>query len=92
MDELVPISHHSVMGTNVVRDRVLEIFVIKAGSPIGRRLALQEWNEASALHLCWNRHAGRVEECFGEVDIGDEARGRAPRLDDTRPSHEQRRP
>ena len=46
MNELVTIRHHPVVGTNTMRGRILEILVVKASSPIGRRLAFQKWNQA----------------------------------------------
>ena len=53
--KLVAVGHDPVVGTNVVRNGVLEVLVIKARSPVAGRLAFQDGDKALALHIGWDR-------------------------------------
>ena len=68
MDEFELVGDHAVMRSDLVRDRIFVIVVIKTFAPIRRCCSLKQRNQAASLHIGGNRLAGNLEKGLGEIE------------------------
>ena len=91
-DQLEPLGRNAlVLSCTRVPSRVLVVMVVERAAPVLRRLPLQKRHQAAALHVLRDRHPGDVQKRLRPVDVLNQVLVPRPRLNHSRPPHQQRR-
>jgi len=69
IDQFVAAIIDALVAMNPVRSRIFIVMVVEGVAPILRFPALEDWNEACALHVGWHLDSGDIKEGFGKVQI-----------------------
>ena len=69
VDQLVRLGADAVMGPRVVVARVVVVAVVPARAPVGGPLALEQRQEAAALHVGGHLQPGDLHERRREIDV-----------------------
>ena len=81
----------AIMRAHLVVSGIFVVMVVECGAPIGGGGPFKQWKKASPLHSAGNGLAGDLQECLGDINIGDQILIHAPGFDNRRPADEKRR-